>query len=1033
MVELLGRDRELADLRGRLAAATRGHGSFVVLRGEAGLGKTTLAEAAVAEAIGLGFRVFVGRAVESGETPPWFPVRTALRALGVTAIWTNTEVDVYGLWEAALDGLTREAGRRPVLWVVEDLHAADRHTVELLAFLARPLQALAAVVLATVRAGDPRAAVAAKERLVRQAAVIDLAPLAPGDVQRLATRVAGGPLVGSVETWMARTGGNPLFVVECARAVRSGSAVERALPGSLVDSVNDRLAALPEVTRTTLEAAAVLGREFTAAMLARPYARLPAEVIDGLLPALRARLVDEINPGSFHFVHDLVHAAITASLPLPRRRPLHARALAALEAEPDTMQVHLARAHHAIAALGEVDEDRVAGMVGAALSAALAESAHDRAFALWGRWLDARATVPDGEDWLRLAELGFAADQHKLAVDAALRAEALARRDADSHLLGRAALAAGRSAHPGMVDRSLVQRLEGAIAALPVARDPALAVRLRARLAAALQPSREPAVPLALAREAVATARALGDADVLREVLVHAGTALTWFVGAAEAHALAGELLSASLAAEDVPLALRAYVRRAIGDVDLGDLDAFDADVDAMIALARRAGHPALTWRPCIVASMRALARGDFAESERFVTEVEQAASLTDDPALLQCLRAHRTTRVATLDDEAQIRRVFAEEVRHLERAAGEFFPIAVALFAVRLEDPALVAPHLATLVGMASRLPPDSAALGGIAEAVALAGSLAQREELAGRIRLLGGRHAHTAPIPQTYEGPMSRVIGLVEASLGHHDAALVHLDAAAKLVRERSFLPWVARLGLERGRVLRALGREGEARAAFEIAVDVAGRLGMTGVLGRARRELGATSPVPPPLSTDRRVLAREGEVWRVTWGTRTTRVRDSRGLQLLARLVDAPGQAIHALALAGDAEEPLPETSAGEALDAAAIAAYRARLARIGDDLDEARERGDDRRLEGLERERTLLVAELSRAVGLGGRVRSVGSATERARVNVTRRLKDAVTRIQVADAEIGRHLDGAVRTGTYCSYAERGVPSRGTPGG
>jgi hypothetical protein len=77
-------------------------------------------------------------------------------------------------------------------------------------------------------------------------------------------------------------------------------------------------------------------------------------------------------------------------------------------------------------------------------------------------------------------------------------------------------------------------------------------------------------------------------------------------------------------------------------------------------------------------------------------------------------------------------------------------------------------------------------------------------------------------------------------------------------------------------------------------------------------------------------------------------------------------------------------------------------------------------DDARAARIETERAAITSELRRAVGLGGRLRKVGSTTERARVNVTRRLKDAIARVQEAHPELGNYLTEAIRTGTYCSF-------------
>jgi len=121
-----------------------------------------------------------------------------------------------------------------------------------------------------------------------------------------------------------------------------------------------------------------------------------------------------------------------------------------------------------------------------------------------------------------------------------------------------------------------------------------------------------------------------------------------------------------------------------------------------------------------------------------------------------------------------------------------------------------------------------------------------------------------------------------------------------------------------------------------------------------------------------------------------------------------------------LASDEATSLSEGSAGALLDAQARAAYRQRLLDLDEELAESERLADLGRREMLQAEREALLAELARAVGLGGRTRSAGSATERARVNVQRRIKDAVARISASDAALGRHLERSVRTGTFCVF-------------
>jgi len=165
------------------------------------------------------------------------------------------------------------------------------------------------------------------------------------------------------------------------------------------------------------------------------------------------------------------------------------------------------------------------------------------------------------------------------------------------------------------------------------------------------------------------------------------------------------------------------------------------------------------------------------------------------------------------------------------------------------------------------------------------------------------------------------------------------------------------------------------------------------------------------------------REGETWLVTFGGRDVRLHDAVGIRYLARLLADPGVETHALELVGhERGEAAPgDDDAGPLLDDRAKAAYRRRLADIESDIADATERSDLGRAEQASAERELLMRELSRAVGLGGRDRRTGSAAERARVSVTRALRHAIARIREHHGALADHLDGALRTGTYCAYA------------
>jgi hypothetical protein len=202
---------------------------------------------------------------------------------------------------------------------------------------------------------------------------------------------------------------------------------------------------------------------------------------------------------------------------------------------------------------------------------------------------------------------------------------------------------------------------------------------------------------------------------------------------------------------------------------------------------------------------------------------------------------------------------------------------------------------------------------------------------------------------------------------------------------------------------------------------------------------------APVVRAVAVQDLAFRRDGECWSVAFAGHTLLLRDGKGPRYLATLLAGPGREFHVLDMvAGErggsanesrATEPGQAFSAlgdaGEMLDARAKGAYRRRLAEIGEDIEEARAAGDIEREAQAEAERDCLVRELSRAVGLGGRDRRASSASERARVSVTRAVRSAMTRVREHNPQLGEHLDRSIRTGTYCVYLPDSPPLRTPP--
>jgi hypothetical protein len=164
----------------------------------------------------------------------------------------------------------------------------------------------------------------------------------------------------------------------------------------------------------------------------------------------------------------------------------------------------------------------------------------------------------------------------------------------------------------------------------------------------------------------------------------------------------------------------------------------------------------------------------------------------------------------------------------------------------------------------------------------------------------------------------------------------------------------------------------------------------------------------------------LTLEGEFWTVTCDEAVFRLKDSRGLRILAQLLAEPFREFHVVDLAGGTQDDAPVGDAGPLIDRRARDEYRQRAEDLREAIAEAESFGDAHRAERARSELEALATELARGVGLGGRERKASATAERARVAVQRRVRDAIRRIAAHAPVIGDHLDRCVRTGAFCAY-------------
>jgi tetratricopeptide (TPR) repeat protein len=226
--------------------------------------------------------------------------------------------------------------------------------------------------------------------------------------------------------------------------------------------------------------------------------------------------------------------------------------------------------------------------------------------------------------------------------------------------------------------------------------------------------------------------------------------------------------------------------------------------------------------------------------------------------------------------------------------------------------------------------------------------------------------------------------------------------------------------------------------ARSEWQAARDAFIAFGATQWAQRAERRIAHAPPSTTTTPTRRQATATfrcDGDARTVRFGDRTARMRDLTGFRYLERLLAAPAREFHVLDLVAVERGSLPTgpipgqaadvvadgTASGlPALDDQARAAYRRRLAEVDDDIDEATALNDTGRLELAQHDREYLIAELKRAIGLGGRPRTLGGTAERARTSVTRSLRYALGRLAEHHPSLAAHLEHSVHTGTYCSY-------------
>ncbi|HKO92714.1 MAG TPA: protein kinase [Polyangiaceae bacterium] len=792
--ELLERARRARD------RASAGAGRLLLFTGEAGIGKSFLAQHVAGEAAARGARVAWGRCWEAGGAPAYWPWVQVFRDLGLDDPFATMAPELspralearFAAFERAARALKTSAQQRPLALVLDDLHVADARSLLFLLFLARELSRSAILIVAAYR--DAEAAFAAEiapilAKIAREAELYPLSRLSLSDVALWLGGLEAEPNSRTAEELYRVTEGHPLLVVEMLR-LSSGAFADDAWPRPR-SVLEERLGRLSAESRTTLEVAAIWGREFAASDLAATGSLDPDVVFRALREALAASIVEANGEGNeFRFSHVLLRDQLYADIPPSSRASLHLEVGKHLVAR----QAPRAAIHHLFeGCAGSVEPARaqlatwVAPVALDAAQAALLHWAFEDASRLGRSALALFATSGLSERvrcelLLVVAEALIRQGEIQEGKALCVQASELSLRVGASDLVARAALVHSTELSTGGIDDGMIARLRQALAQLPPT-DSSLRARVMARLATALTPVKtaaDGAEALALLRSAADLARRLEDRHTLLYVLqfgIHLGTFLPEaerFAIVQEALELARTLGQPLASIQALPSYLTILAARGEHARAHAELPAYD---EALTSFPQ----PVHRVRRLAVESLLALLRGDFARAQ----QAEAAARAIGRPA--EAAAAHATW-VGHRFSWAQL----LARPDSLREDAPAFLA-----FAARIKDAGLAAWILAALgrseeaKKRLQEVPlgrPWSLSLMAGAEACILLQDASLAQELYASLAQAAQR-MFFATGPGVVFGPTARTLGDLALLLGRSADARQHYDAALEACERAQF----------------------------------------------------------------------------------------------------------------------------------------------------------------------------------------------------------------------------------------------------
>ena len=645
---MVGRDRELARATGLLDDALAGRGRLMLCTGEAGIGKTRLAEELAAAAHALGVPVAWARAADRGSSPPYGLWRLVLEEPAVESgsgpgadLWSRAfgpagSPDLgadsgvarrFALFAEVRRRLAAAAGRNGLVLVLDDLQWADEASAVLLADIVRQLRGTRILAFATSRdAPDGIVPRLSAEANTERVELRGLPAEAVADLLLAAGLQASPEQARRVHD---ETGGNPFLVRELAQTLtgpadlpgRAGAAV----PGRVLEATGYRLAQLSDDARAVLQAAAVAGNSFSAGVVAKMLDR-PVLSLLGPLDEGRGAgfLMAGERPGDHRFSHALVSSAVVARLSAAEQQRLHTAAADAIESLYEgELRLHLAEvARHRVEASLPGDRARAVAACEAAAAAADDSLAFEEAVRLYRQAL-AAGEAELGEDDRSRLELGLAAALHRSgdlpgSQQTAVRAGRRAQARRDRLGLARTALVMEATGVPEW-DGEICRVCEQALAADDLPGD--LRARVAARYAQALVYRGEYERAGPVSRDALADAESTGDPVALVDALRARQLACCAPDGLAERTVLAERMLLAADILGSAWAEMWGRLWRIDTLFETGQLRRIQRELTDLGSCLDRLSGPIGRWHYLLVAATLAVATGRFAEATRLARE----------------------------------------------------------------------------------------------------------------------------------------------------------------------------------------------------------------------------------------------------------------------------------------------------------------------------------------------------------------------------------------------------------------------------